>query len=174
MYISASRVLDKYYNEPSKYTVEDSIVRCHSWGSLQIDNHHPDKVCVFLDELGIYLPYTEQLHWRAHNILPEGGVSETFYGRMVQGEWASSDQPDLLFKQGYEQLQKACNECLGWQLLKPLDPGDEYRLQRLRIPTVNEESHFKDLVSDLTSVLIEALNEKRLKRLDTESPKKGY
>ncbi|MDE0012542.1 MAG: hypothetical protein OXU36_15435 [Candidatus Poribacteria bacterium] len=62
-------------------------------------------------------------------------------------------------------MQKVCDEYLGWQLLKPLDPGDEYRLRRLRIPTVNEESHFKDLVSDLTSVLIEALNEKRLKDL---------
>ena len=70
-----------------------------------------------------------------------------------------------MFQQSYEQLQKVCDEYLGWQLLKPLDPGDEYRLRRLRIPTVNEESHFKDLVSDLTSVLIEALNEKCLKDL---------
>lgn len=158
------QVLDKYYNEPSKYKVEDSMVDCGKW-SMQIDNHASDKVCVYLDELGISLPYTEQLHWRAYNIPPEGGMSKPFYERMVEGKWASSDQPDLLFKQSYEQLQKVCDEYLGWQLLKPLDPGDEYRLRRLRIPTVNEESHFKDLVSDLTSVLIEAFNEKRLKDL---------
>ena len=124
------QVLDKYYNEPNKYTVEDSMVRCRSLWSMQIDNHDPDKVCVFLDELGIHLPYTEQLHWRTHNIPPEGGMSETFYRRMVRGEWASSDQPDILFKQSYEQLQKACDECLGWQLLKPLGSEDEYRFQR--------------------------------------------
>ena len=112
------------------------------WG-LKIDNHDFDKVCVFLDELGISLPYAEQLHWRAYNIPPEGGVSETFYRRMVLGERASSDQPDLLFKQSYEQLQKACDEYLGWQLLKSLGSGDEYRLKRLRIPTVDEESHLK-------------------------------
>ena len=165
------QVLDKYYNEPGKYKVEDSMVSRGKW-SMQIDNHASDKVCVYLDELGIHLPYTEQLHWRAYNIPPEGGMSKTFYERMVEGKWASSDQPDLLFKQGYEQLQKACNECLGWQLLKPLDPGDEYRLQRLRIPTVNEESHFKDLVSDLTGVLIEALNEERLKELIPNHQKK--
>ena len=159
------QVLDKYYNEPSKYTVEDSIVRCPLLWSMQIDNHDPNKVCVFLDKLGIHLPYTEQLHWRAHNIPPEGGVSETFYRRMVLGERASSDQPDLLFKQSYEQLQKACGECLGWQLLKPLSSGDEYRFQHLRVPTVDEESHFKGLVSDLSSLLIERLNEKRLKGL---------
>ena len=159
------QVLDKYYNEPNKYTVEDSIVRCASLWSMQIDNHDPDKVCVFLDELGIHLPYTEQLHWKSHNISPEGGVSKTFYERMVEGKWASSDQPDILFKQSYEQLQKACNECLDWQLLKPLGPGDEYRLKRLRIPVSDEQCDFDDLVQDLQTILIESINVKPLKRL---------
>lgn len=158
------RVLDKYYNEPSKYTIEDSVLRCASLWSMKIDNHAPDKVCVFLDELGIHLPYEEQLHWLANNIPPEGGMSETFYKRMVEGKWTNSDQPDLLFKQSYEQLRKACNECLGWQLLKPLSSGDEYRLQRLRIPVNDEQCHFDDLVQDLQTILIESINVKPLKR----------
>ncbi|MDE0313983.1 MAG: hypothetical protein OXM61_03695 [Candidatus Poribacteria bacterium] len=158
------QVLEKYYNEPSKYSVKDSMVSCKLW-NMKIDNHSSDKVCVFLDHLGIHLPYSEQLHWRAHNILPEGGVSKTFYRRNVLGEWASSDQPEHLFKQNYEQLRKACDECLDWQLLKPLDSGDEYRLQRLRDLTVDEESHFKDSVLDLANILIERLNEEQLKNL---------
>ena len=158
------QVLDRYYNQPNKYTVKDSRVECGMWG-LKIDNHDFDKVCVLLSDLGISLPYAEQLHWQAHNIPPEGGVSETFYRRMVLGERASSDQPDILFKQSYEQLQKACDEYLDWQLLKPLSSGDEYRLRRLRIPTVDEESHFKDSVLDLANLLIERLNEKRLENL---------
>ena len=158
------QVLDKYYSESSKYTVSDSIVRCGLW-SMKIDNHDPDKVCVFLDELGIHLPYEEQLHWRANNIPPSGGVSETFYRRMFLGEWASSDQPDLLFKQSYEQLHKACDECLGWQLLKPLGSGDEYRFQRLRVPVNDEQCHFDDLVQDLQTILIESIDVKGLKRL---------
>ena len=160
------QVLDKYYNEPNKYTVEDSMVRCGLW-SMKIDNHDPNKVCVFLDELGISLPYTEQCHWSQpqYNIPPEGGVSETFYRRMVKGEWASSDQPDILFKQSYEQLQKTCDECLGWQLLKLLGSEDEYRFQRLRVPVNDEQCHFDDLVQDLQTILIESINVKGLKRL---------
>ena len=160
------QVLDKYYNEPSKYTVEDSMVRCPSLWSIKIDNHDPDKVCVFLYELGM-LPYTEQCHWSQpqYNIPPEGGVSETFYRRMVRGEWASSDQPDILFKQSYEQLQKTCDECLGWQLLKLLGSEDEYRFQRLRVPVNDEQCHFDDLVQDLQTILIESINVKGLKRL---------
>ncbi len=157
------QVLKKYYDEPSKYYIRDSMVGCGMW-SMEIDNHAPDKVCVFLDELGISLPYAEQEHWRVHNIPPEGGISKTFYERMVEGKWANSDQPDILFKQSYEQLQKACDECLGWQLLKPLSPEDEYRFQRLRVPVNNEQSHFDDLVQDLQTILVESINVKPLKR----------
>ena len=157
------QVLDRYYNEPNKYNVKDSRVECGMWG-MKIDNHNSDKVCVMLRDLGS-LPYTEQLHWKSHNIPPEGGVSETFYRRMVKGERANSNQPDILFKQSYEQLQKACDEYLDWQLLKPLSSGDEYRLRRLRIPTVDEESHFKDSVLDLANLLIERLNERCLENL---------
>ena len=157
------QVLDKYYNEPNKYNVKDSRVECGMWG-MKIDNHDSDKVCVMLRDLSS-LPYTEQLHWRACNIPPEGGVSETFYRRMVLSEWANSDQSDHLFKQSYEQLQKACDEHLAWQLLKPLGPGDEYRLKRLRIFAVDQESHLKDSILDLANILIERLNEERLEDL---------
>lgn len=161
------QVLDQYYNEPSKYTVKDSRVECGMWG-LKIDNHDSDKVCVMLRDLGS-LPYTEQLHWKSHNIPPEGGVSETFYRRMVKGERASSDQPDLLFKQSYDELQRVCDECLGWQLLKPLSSGDEYRFQRLRVPVNDEQCHFDDLVQDLQTILIESINVKGLKGLLPEA-----
>ena len=158
------QVLDRYYNEPNKYTVKDSRVECGMWG-LKIDNHDFDKVCVLLRDLGISLPHAEQLHWRVHNVPPEGGVSETFYRRMVLGERANSDQSDLLFKQSYEQLQKVCGEYLGWQLLKPLGSEDEYRFQRLRVPANNEQCHFDDLVQDLQTILIESISVNGLKGL---------
>ena len=161
------QVLDKYYGEPGKYTVVDSRVSCGLWG-LKIDNHDPDKVCVLLRDLGISLPYMEQLHWQACNIPPEGGVSETFYRRMVKGEWAGSDQSDLLFKQSYERFQKTCDEYLGWQLLKPLGSEDKYRFQRLRVPVNDEQCHFDDLVQDLQTILIESIDVKGLKRLFPE------
>ena len=157
-------VLEKYYNESSKYSVEDSILRCGTLWSMNIDNHDPNKVSVILKDLSD-LPYKEQQYWKSFCIPPEGGVSETFFMRMIKGEWMDSDQPDILFKQSYEQLQKACKECLGWQLLKPLSSNNQYHLQRLRIPVSNEQSHFDDLVQDLQKVLIESLNVKELKKL---------
>ena len=164
------QVLDKYYSEPNKYTIRDSRVSCGLWG-MKIDNHDPDKVCVMLRDLGISLPYTEQLHWRANNIPPEGGMSKTFFERNVEGKWVSSDQPDILFKQSYEQLQKACDEYLDWRLLKPLGSGDEYRFRRLRVPVNDEQCHFDDLVQDLQTILIESINVKGLKKLLPEAKK---
>ena len=53
------QVLDKYYQKPSKYSVEDSVLSCGYLWRLTIDNHHDDKVCAWLGDLGQDLPYTE-------------------------------------------------------------------------------------------------------------------
>ena len=71
------QVLDKYYDKPSIYSVEDSGVSC-PWWVVRIDNHHEDKVIVLLRDLSL-LPYTEQQHWRTYNIPPEGGLSRDLF-----------------------------------------------------------------------------------------------
>ena len=159
------QVLDKYYQEPSKYSVEDSVLSCGDLWGLNIDNHQDDKVCVWLGDLVRYLPYTEQLHWREHNILPEGGISKTYFKRQILAEPTDSDRLEHLFKQRYHDLQEICRERLGWQLLLPLDAGDDYHLQGLRIPADDEQSTFDELVLGLTKTLIDSLNEKRLNTL---------
>ena len=167
------QVLDKYYQQPSKYTIEDSLLRCGSLWCIQIDNHPDDTVCAWLGDLGRDLPYTEQLHWRSHNIPPEGrgGVSNTYFKRQILGQWASSDRPEHLFVKRYQDLQDACQEYLGWQLLLPLSTGDEYHFQGLRIPATDEQRDFDALVLSLTKILIDSLNERRLNTLIPEDQK---
>ena len=165
------QVLDKYYQQSSKYTVEDSLLRCGSLWCMQIDTHHDDKVCAWLGDLGRDLPYTEQLHWRSHNISPAGGVSKTYFKRQLMVEAVESDRPEHLFKIRYQELQDACQEYLGWQLLLPLGTGDEYHLQGLRIPATDEQRDFDELVLSLTKILIDSLNERRLNTLIPEDQK---
>ena len=45
-------VLEKYYQESEKYSVEPGYLRCGGLWGLQIDNHHEDHVCVWLGDLG--------------------------------------------------------------------------------------------------------------------------
>ena len=159
------QVLDKYYQLPSKYSVEDAILRCGYLWSLQIDNHHDEKVCAWLGDLGRDLPYNEQLHWRSHNIPPDGGMSKTFFKRQILAEFTDSDRPEHLFKQLYFNLIKACDEHLGWQLLLPLTEDDEHHFLCMRIPATDEQRDFDELVMGLTKILIDSLNEKQLNKL---------
>lgn len=167
------QVLEKYYQEPSKYTVEDSMLHCGSLWGLSIDNHHDDKVCAWLGDLGRDLPYTEQLHWQSYNIPPEGDVSKTYFKRQILNQFADSEQPEHLFSKRYQELQKVCKESLGWPLLLPLDPGDEYHFKSLRIPANDEQRDFDALVLSLTKILIDSLNQEGLKKLISPKQKEN-
>ena len=159
------KVLDKYYHEPSKYTVEDSLLRCGSLWSMYIDNHHHDIVCAWLGDLGRDLPYSEQQHWHQYNIPPTGGVSKTYYARQIEAQFTNSDRPEHIFKQRYHDLKKMSQTYLGWQWLLPLQTADSHHLQSLRIPVTDEQRDFDGLVLSLTKILIDSLNEKSLRKL---------
>lgn len=157
-------VLDKYYGKPSKYSVSDSHLSCASLWGLQIDNHHDDKVCVWLGDLGRDLPYEEQLYWRSYNVAPSGGVSETYYKRQIMAQFTDSDRLEHIFKSRYLALQNASNENLGWNILLPLSDEDAHHFECLRIPSTNEQRDFDDLVLGLTKILIDSLNEKEFNK----------
>lgn len=156
-------VLEKYHQQPSKYSVEDSSLSCgHLWG-ISIDNHHENKVCVWLGDLGRDLPYNEKLYWRSYNIPPEGGVSKTYFSRQIMAQFTDSDRPEHIFVEKYNKLQKLCAKKMNWQLLLPLDDADKHHLDGIRIPATNEQREFDELILSLTKILIDSLNEKKLK-----------
>ena len=159
------KVLDKYYHDPSKYTVEDSILRCGSLWSVYIDNHHDDIVCAWLGDLGRDLPSSEQEHWCLFNIPPTGGVSKTYFTRQIEAQFANSGRPEHIFKQRYHDLQKVSQMHLGWQWLLPLHTADAHHRQSLRIPATDEQRDFDGMVLSLTKMLIDSLNEKWLRKL---------
>ena len=76
-----------------------------------------------------------------------------------------------MFRERYQELQEVCKKSLGWQLLLPLDPGDDYHFQGLRIPATDEQSDFDALVLSLTKILIDSLNERRLNTLIPDEQK---
>ena len=157
-------VLDKYYRQSSKYRVSVDTLECGSLWNIYIDNQHDDKICVWLVDLGT-LPYGEQLHWRSCNFASEDGVSESYYRQQVLTESASSDRSEHIFRHRYGELARECQEHLGWPLLLPLEEGDEYHIQNIRVPATDEQQDFDELVLGLTKILIDSLNERELKKL---------
>lgn len=158
-------VLDKYYEQASKYSVEDGYLRCGSLWGLMMDNHHKDKVSVWLGDLGRDLPYSEQLHWKAHNIAPVGGISGTFLRRQILAKFANSDTVEHRFHEAYRSLQDTGAKKLGWCILVPPVSGDLHHLSGLRVPATNEQKTFDEQVLNLTKILIDYLNEKKLQTL---------
>ena len=167
------QVLDKYYQQPSKYSVGDSFVSCGDLWTLDIDNHHGDRVCVWLGRVGESLPFQEQLHWRTYNVAPVGSISEVYFQRQFQQRPMNTDQPDLLFKRRYRELREASQNHLGWQILQPLHPDDEHHFQALRNPATDEQQDFDNLVLSLTKILIDSLHVKRLNSLLSDEHKEG-
>jgi hypothetical protein len=157
-------VLDKYYQQSEKYSVEDSYLRCCGLWGMTMDNHHDEYVVAWLGDLGRDLPHTEQLHWRSFNVAPCGNVSEVFFRRQILAQWADTGQPDLVLKHQFPSFIHKCTERLGWSLFLPLASKDEHFFNSLRIPSSNEQKELDELVQGLAKVLVDSLNEKQLLR----------
>lgn len=158
-------VLDKYYANPSKYDVEDGYLRCGTLWGLMIDNHHTDKVTVWLGDLGRDLPEGEQNHWKAHNIQPTGEPSDTFIRSQLMAEFSESTRPEHCFPIAYRELRTTSLRRLGWSLYADLPVEDMHHLQNLRVPASNEQKEFDELVMSLTKLLVDYMQDSKLKTL---------
>ena len=155
-------VLSKYYNEPHKYSVEDGYLRCGGLWGVRIDNNRSDFVVAFLGDLGRDMLQAEQLYWKSYNVPPEGGVSKVCFERDFQAQFTDPSKPDLFFKQKFEYFTRHWFDKKGWHLFLPLK-DDEHHFTSLRIPLTDDDSEFDAQILSITKVIIESINDKRLK-----------
>lgn len=157
-------VLQRYYGDSDRFSVEDSYLRCvGSWG-LRMDNNHENIVIVFLGYLGRDLPEKEREYWKVFNIAPRGALSATTSMRDLLGVPFDPQGLDLKFKQRYRQLNQKWQEKYGWSLFRELALADVYSFKNLRVPINNSQSEFDLQILALTKVLIDALNEHEIKK----------
>ncbi len=155
-------VLDRYFHNPGKYEVSDGVVRNDPHWVFRIDNDHRGRVIAFLGDLGRDLPFTEQLHWRAHNILPDGGLSATAKSRSFDAEPADGEQPEHRFKIAFQQFNNIWLEANGWPLFRPLATGDQHLLTKLHVPTSDNPAELDAQLLGLAKVLVDSLNDEGL------------
>jgi hypothetical protein len=155
-------VLDRYFHNPSRFEVSDGVVRCGSNWLLRVDDDHREYVIVFLGDLGRDLPYTEQLHWRAHNIRPGGALSKTARTRSFDARFADGEQPEHRFKAAYNRFTKGWVAAYGWPLFRPLVPGDIHLLTKLHVPTSNNPAELDAQLLGLAKILVDSLNDEAL------------
>lgn len=152
-------VLQRYYNAPERFSVEDSLLRCKSSWGLRMDNNHEDVVIVYLGDLYRDLPAKERAYWKPFNIPPKGKISRAKLMRDFMAEPCNPEGKDLLFKQRYSQLNKEWSKQYGWPLFRQLKEQDQHFFQNLRVPLNNSQSEFDMQVLTLAKVLVDALNE---------------
>lgn len=148
-------VLDKYRKDP-KYELSAGHVRCGDLWHLTIDTGNPDKVCVFLGDLGEQLHYPEQQHWRHYNIASSGGMSEWFFkwqhGNLVE----DTPSPEFLFIKKYKETKRKWQEILGWQIFKDLSKEDNHALNAISIP--NSQNDMDIMLLTITKCLCDSIN----------------
>lgn len=157
-------VLNKYYNEPSKFEVDGWHVRCKFF-SLKIDNNIENYVPVFLIELGT-LPHKEQLHWKQYNFIPEDKrISATYYKTMIEGNWVEHPEAhDLFFKHKFEQFNVKWKSKFGWEFYKPLAKEDKHIFTALHLPTSNNVKSFCEQILSIVKITIDRLNEEDISK----------
>lgn len=152
-------VLDRYFHNPGRYEVTDGVVRCDAHWVLPMDDDHRERVVVFLGDLGRDLPYTEQLHWRAHNILPDDGLSVTARTRSFDAQFADGEQAEHRFKFAYRRFCDRWLDVHGWALFRPLAAGDEHLLTKLHVPTSDNPAELDAQLLGLAKILVDSLND---------------
>lgn len=156
-------VMQRYYSNPALYSVEDGAIRCGGLWYLAIDNHLRDVVSAYLGDLGEQLPASEREYWLPFNVQSDAGISSVTHRRDFDAEFTDPEKPDLLFKYRLEQFGKAWEKKFGWPLFKPLSSGDEHLLTTLREPLNDEQGEFDSQILALTKILIDSLNEPKLR-----------
>ncbi len=157
-------VLDKYYNDPNKYHVDDGCVYNDGVWSIRVDNDQRDIVIVTLGDLGL-LPYEEQLYWKGFNIAPSPGAafSNTAKARWFDGRFYNPEFPDLKFKYQFRRFNESWSKSYDWCLFLPLASDDEHRFRTLHCLTQpNNPSDFEEQILSITKILIDSLNEAEL------------
>ncbi|MCL5772317.1 MAG: hypothetical protein M1479_08595 [Actinobacteria bacterium] len=157
-------VLNKYYDNPQKYTVEDGCIYCKGTWSLRVDNSCRNYVVVFLGDLG-KLNYKEQLYWKSYNINPEKGMSSTGFKRAFLGMFTDPNNPDLYFKMRFKQFNEKWKNKFGWILFKTLSKEDEHYFSTFHLLTSeNNDKEFDGQILAITKIIIDSLNEKELQK----------
>jgi hypothetical protein len=155
-------VLNRYYENPERFTIVDGQMYCGGLWRLRMDNDHANHIMVFLGDLGRDLPASERDYWATFAIAEERRMSQTAYRRAFLAEFSDPAAPDIMFRNVYDEFGKIWRATFSWELFRSPRPGDEHVLQRVRVPTASAPELEGQLVN-LARLLVDALNDVELK-----------
>lgn len=155
-------VLEKYRDDP-KASVEPFSVSSEFF-SLKCNTEHPDVVWAFLKDLR-NLPYSEQLHWVAHNKYYSEELSQE-YKLNCYSDWSGKVVSiDYKFRNLFNRINIDWEKYFGWRLFKPTKNLQSTAIKRIFILGENNSGPFRKLLELMNLVLTESINVTELKNL---------
>ena len=160
-----SDVLTRYRDNPARYLLQRTDVRCHGRWMMDIDVNDDGLVQVWLGDLA-NLPESEREHWLTHNVPPRGGVTITRALRDLAGRWVEDDRPDPdRLRRARADLIVAFKERFGNTPYKQLGAEDARNFSSLALCTNSTEGQRNQGIIALAIGIVEALDVKVLRKV---------
>ncbi len=157
------RVLKRYYDEPSRYSVGfhspgmGGVGFLDRW-SLAIGRNDEGLICLWLGDLVKQrLSLDEIQHWAAYNVYPRGKVAGDFYNSQMMCKPSSIPSLETRLIETRAALQKALKD-RGMKPFIDYEGPDEYVEKLLRIPLYDDHVEFQDTILILARIFNDTLD----------------
>lgn len=164
-----SDVLDKYRKNPY-FRVTERCLECGTQWEVEIDNVIPERVMVYLGDLGRDLPESERMHFIQYELSPEEQkVSKEAFCNDFLNMFVDSTGPVASFTSARAHLDATWKERFGAPLFRSLHPDENDMPKLIRIPSGNGREEFDTVINNLTKICIDYIDESNLN--DTRAAK---
>ena len=167
-------VLEKYYENPDKYSVEAEIIRYGTKWSLIFNTNKEDLVHAYLGDLAM-IPNNEKHHWKQYNVPPEGGISRVSFQRDFLAEPADTEDIIHILKAAYRKTNELWRDVFSFELFHSLREEDKPFFDSLMVPPTDSQLKFDRQILSLSKIFPDSLNKSGLLKtmnIDEEEIKK--
>lgn len=167
----SSEVLDRYRKRPN-FEVTERGISCGSEWSLPIDNILPERVMVYLGDLGSKLPENERRHFGSFQISPSGQtISREVLASDFLGMWVKETEGIIgRFLAARSRLDDVWRKRFHRSLFRELHEDDRDLNKRVRIPSIEGQEEFDTVIQSLQLLLVDYMDSSRFPSAD---PGKG-
>lgn len=151
-------VMRRYESDSGKYRIQGRDVECDAWRLQAIGRNAADQVHAYIRYLR-NLPYSEQLHWKAHNEPPKAPISADVRRMDFEGEWNNLPSQATAVSPVLRRLQVWKEKDVEWWKCR-----DDEGFSRIRNMYTESQEEWRDKCRDLAILAIEGFDQKWLRR----------
>jgi len=157
-------LLIQYRQDPERYVIGDRIIQCRGAWQVRYDINAEGQVHAYICDLA-YLPYEEQLRWKAFNVMPSGTISQRAYQTDFLGSWDDVHEPlrslkDILGR--FPQHDRTGRPCSVWRMP---DLPKTQDLDFLGYVVTSSRKEWEDQVLALSRILVDGLDRSSIQNL---------